>query len=83
MVRWEIPRSARNDGGSGTAALAAGRRDGTTRRGGGTERRREGGTALAALTAIPLGMERSVEKHPCHQTRHSVGMSPEYFWTHS
>jgi hypothetical protein len=38
---------------------------------------------LAALNAIPLGMERSVEKHPYHQTRHSVGMPPKYFWTHS
>ncbi|MDR2814855.1 MAG: hypothetical protein LBB79_09435 [Prevotellaceae bacterium] len=38
-----------------------------------TARRRDGGgialaAALAALNAIPLGMERSVEKHPYHQT---------------
>ncbi|MDR2814036.1 MAG: hypothetical protein LBB79_05215, partial [Prevotellaceae bacterium] len=34
-------------------------------------------------TAIPLGMERSVENHPHHRTRHSVGMSPKYLWAHS
>jgi hypothetical protein len=27
-------------------------------------------------------MERSVEKHPCHRNRHSVGMTPERVWAH-
>jgi hypothetical protein len=53
-----------------------------------TKRRRNGdgmamGRGIGGVYAIPLGMERSVEKRPCHQTRHSVGMAPKYFWTHS
>jgi hypothetical protein len=72
--------------------MAAGwRRNGdetaTKRRRGGdetaVEQRRNGDGVLAALNAIPLGMERSVEKHPHHRNRHSVGMPPEYLWTHS
>jgi hypothetical protein len=58
----------------------------SARNDGGAERQERdggGGIALAALNAIPLGMERSVENHPCHQPRHSVGMPPKYLWAHS
>jgi hypothetical protein len=41
------------------------------------------GRGIGGVYAIPLGMERSVEKHPYHRTRHSVGMPPKYLWTHS
>ncbi|MDR2813798.1 MAG: hypothetical protein LBB79_03975 [Prevotellaceae bacterium] len=62
-----------NDGGNGGSGAAVG-----------AERRRDSiGGGIGGVNAIPLGMERSVEKHPCHQTRHSVGMTPERVWTHS
>jgi hypothetical protein len=41
------------------------------------------GDGIGGVNAIPLGMERSVENHPHHQTRHSVGMTPERVWAHS
>jgi hypothetical protein len=37
------------------------------------------GRGIGGVYAIPLGMERSVEKHPHHQTRHSVRNDSEIF----